>query len=195
VLTVGDDAIPRVWHLAPEGELKPGTELTPIELPFPKNGADAPPNEQNRKFHLLCGAFSWDGNFVAVGGRDADTGESIGWIWSLTPANVNPAAPQQSATIRGHGLGGIKSVAFLPNDDRVITGGDDGTARLWDWRKDSIADNAGQIVEADFLVSLVRKTEDFQRTTHRGAVNSVRVTPNGQIVTASADGTVLIWPK
>ena len=84
-------------------------------------------------------------------------------------------------------------MALLPKDDRLLTGGADGTARLWDWQKSAVDANNGKVVEADFLISLVRPNR--QLTTHRGPVTSVRVTCKGDIVTASSDGTILIWPK
>lgn len=188
VLTVGHDAHPRVWSFPPDGPPKSET----LELPKPAadNAAADQDNDSARDFDQLCGAFSWDGNFVAVGGRDASTGESIGWIWNLAPEVGKP--PRLHATVRGHGLGGINSVTFLPDDDRLLTGGTDGTARLWDWQKDAdLAENDPPLA-ADFLISLVRRGE---ATTHRGAVTSVRVTRTGNMVTASSDGTVLIWPK
>lgn len=190
VLTVGHDAHPRVWSFPPDGPPKSET----LELPKPPANnavADADKaDDSERDFDQLCGAFSWDGHYVAVGGRDASTGESIGWIWNLTPAPGKP--PRLHATVRGHGLGGINSVSFLPDDDRLLTGGTDGTARLWDWQKDAVLEETDPPIAADFLISLVRRDE---ATTHRGAVTSVRVTRTGNMVTASSDGTVLIWPK
>ena len=185
VLTVGHDARARVWEFPSNEDPKPTI------LEFPKNPAQAKPEEALQDIDQFCGAFSWDGQFVAVGGRDAETDESIGWIWNLTPVGGNK--PELYATIRGHGLGGINSVAFLPKNDRLLTGGADGTARLWDWQMSAVAANNGKVVEADFLISLVRPNK--QSTTHRGPVTSVRVTSAGNIVTASSDGTVLIWPK
>jgi len=35
------------------------------------------------------------------------------------------------ATLKGHS-GGLRSVAFSPDGTRVVTGSDDGTARIWD---------------------------------------------------------------
>ena len=195
VLTVGRDGRPRVWSFPPDG---PPTSLT-LEMFSPRADeavADADKvvakdaDESTHDFEQLGGAFSWHGNFVAVGGRDVASGESIGWVWNLVPAPGKP--PRLHATVRGHGLGGINSVAFLPNDDRLLTGGADGTARLWDWQKDAVLGDNDPPVAADFLISLARRDE---ATTHRGAVTSVRVTRTGNIVTASSDGTVLIWPK
>ncbi len=187
VLTVGHDSHPRVWSFPPDGPPKSET----LELPKPPaDNAVADADDSGRDFDQLCGAFSWDGNFVAVGGRDAGTGESIGWIWNLVPVPGKP--PRLHATVRGHGLGGINSVSFLPDDDRLLTGGTDGTARLWDWQKDAVLEENDPPLAADFLISLVRRDE---ATTHRGSVTSVRVTRTGNMVTASSDGTVLIWPK
>lgn len=193
VLTVGHDAMPRVWSFA-DGEAPKSLVLAIPKTLSTSTAADAeavPEDNSKRDFDQLCGAFSWDGQFVAVGGRDAESDESIGWIWNLTP--VGGKKPELCATIRGHGLGGINSVAFLPKDDRLLTGGADGTARLWDWQKSAVNDNDGKVVAADFLISLVRP--NLQSTTHRGPVTSVRVTDTGNIVTASSDGTILIWPK
>ncbi len=187
VLTVGNDAHPRIWSFSPDGPPKSET----LELPKPHaDNAVANADDSERDFDQLCGAFSWGGQFVAVCGRDASTGESIGWIWNLTPAVGK--SPQLHATVRGHGLGGINSVSFLPDDDRLLTGGTDGTARLWDWQKDAVLAETDPPLAADFLISLVRRGE---ATTHSGAVTSVRVTRTGNMVTASSDGTVLIWPK
>ena len=187
VLTVGHDAHPRVWNFPADAPPKSET----LELPKPRaDDGNAAAGDSERDFDQLCGAFSWDGQFVAVGGRDAVTSESIGWIWNLAPAAGKP--PRLHAIIRGHGLGGINSVSFLPDDDRLLTGGTDGTARLWDWQKDAELAETDPPLAADFLISLVRRDE---ATTHRGAVTSVRATRTGNMVTASSDGTVLIWPK
>ncbi|MCX7418896.1 MAG: protein kinase [Planctomycetia bacterium] len=181
ILTVGHDARPRVWTIKPDAE---PTSVT-LDLPMPANDQGA-----KKDYDQLCGTFSNDGRFVAIGGKEAGTQESVGWVWNLAPAPN--AAPQLHAEIRGHGLGGVNSVAFLPDDDRLLSGGSDGTARMWDWhREDQLA--AGEPpIAADFLISFVQLGE---ATTHRGAVTCVRVARDGTIVTASTDGRVIIWPR
>ena len=181
VLTVGHDARPRVWTI------KPGAEPTSVvlDLPMPANKDAA-----KRDLDQYCGAFSADGRFAAIGGKDAGTQESIGWVWNLAPAPG--AAPQLHAEVRGHGLGGVNSVAFLPNDDRLLTGGSDGTARLWDWQKDGKLAPGDAPFAADFLITFVQLGE---ATTHRGSVTCARVARDGTIVTASSDGRVIIWPR
>ncbi len=172
ILTVGHDARPRVWTFADDAAAP-----TSVELPM----------AEDRDFDQLCGAFSWDGQFVAVGGRDVSTQESLGWIWKLATDADQPAVLH--ATVRGHGLGGINAVAFHPLDDRLLTAGTDGTARLWDWQKNRKPGDEG-VLDAVYLLSLTRPGE---ATTHRGPVTSLRITPDGKIATASADGTALIW--
>ncbi len=181
ILTVGHDARPRVWTIKPDAE---PTSVT-LDVLMPMNNAAMKPD-----YDQFCGAFSNDGRFVAIGGKEAGTQESIGWVWNLSPAPN--AAPQLHAEIRGHGLGGVNSVAFLPDDDRLLTGGSDGTARLWDWHREETLAVGEPPIAADFLISFVQLGE---ATTHRGAVTCVRVARDGTIVTASTDGRVIIWPR
>ena len=181
VLTVGHDARPRVWTIKPDAE---PTSVT-LDLPMPMNNDAMKPD-----YDQLCGTFSNDGRFVAIGGKEAGTQESVGWVWNLAPAPN--AAPQLHAEVRGHGLGGVNSVAFLPDDDRLLSGGSDGTARLWDWHREETLAAGEPPIAADFLISFVQLGE---ATTHRGAVTCVRVARDGTIVTASTDGRVIIWPR
>jgi WD40 repeat protein len=68
----------------------------------------------------------------------------------------------------------ISSVAFSPDDKRIVTGSLNGTARLWD------AKTGGPISEP--LMG------------HTGSIESVAFSHNGKrVVTASADKTARLW--
>jgi WD40 repeat protein len=73
--------------------------------------------------------------------------------------------------LRGH-AGPVRSAAFDPNGRRVVTAGQDGTARVWD------AATGRQV--------LVLR--------HRGPVLQASFSPDGRLIlTASADGTARLW--
>jgi WD40 repeat protein len=72
----------------------------------------------------------------------------------------------------GH-TGSIYSVAFSPDGKYILTGSQDGTARLWD----------------------VQKGEEVRRfIVHKGGVSAVAFSPDGKlVVTGGNDGTVRLW--
>jgi len=75
-------------------------------------------------------------------------------------------------TLHGHS-GGVRSVAFSPDGQRIVTGSLDGTAKAWD------AASGKELVT-------------FKG--HRGGINSVAIAPDGQrIATGSKDTTVKVW--
>ena len=83
-----------------------------------------------------------------------------------------PKAHLALKTLRGH-LDAVTSVAFSPDGRRILTGSNDGTAKVW---------NAASGKE---LVTLKG---------HRGAVACAAFSPDGRrIATASTDGTAKVW--
>ncbi|NEP29603.1 MAG: hypothetical protein F6K49_49780, partial [Moorea sp. SIO3I6] len=67
----------------------------------------------------------------------------------------------------------VNSVAFSPDSQYIVSGGEDSTLRLWDKNGNSIG--------LPFLG-------------HKGSVISVAFSPNGQyIVSGGSDGTVRLW--
>jgi WD40 repeat protein len=79
---------------------------------------------------------------------------------------------QELKTLRGH-TGSILAVAYSPNDDRIVTGSADFTARVWD------------AASGRELLTL---------RGHTNVVRSVAFSPDGQrILTGGWDGTAMLW--
>jgi WD40 repeat protein len=90
------------------------------------------------------------------------TGPVLPWTFDAAPVRM----------FAGH-RGPAWDIAFLPDGQRVVSGGDDGTVRLWD--------------RAD---ARLRQTWSG----HTGAVFAVAATPDGrQILSGSGDRTLRLW--
>jgi WD40 repeat protein len=118
------------------------------------------------------------------------------------------------STLRGH-LEGVTSVAFSPDGQRIVTGSDDQTAKVWD------AANGKELLTLrghGSAIHSVAFSPDGQRIVtgsdggtaklsdaasgkelltipgHRSAIHSVTFSPDGQrIVTGSVDMTAKVW--
>ena len=115
-------------------------------------------------------AFSPDGTRIVSGGRD---GTVRLWMLEGEPA-AKPFRGHESGTdIGGRNPGGVSSVAFSPDGTRIVSGGLDGTVRLW-------------TLEGE------RAAEPFEG--HDGWVSSVAFSPDGtRIVSGGRDGTMRLW--
>ena len=87
------------------------------------------------------------------------------------------------AVLKGHAAA-VRSVAFSPKNDRIVTGSDDTFAKVWDPRLDLFA--AGTTYSARELLTLSR---------HERPVTSVAFSPDDGLIvmTASSDGDTILW--
>jgi WD40 repeat protein len=163
LLTGGKDGTARVWEAATGKEL--------LRLTGHKDAVNAV-------------AFSPDGARIATGSDDttarlwdATTGKellSLQLHASMVsePHGPNSAAVRGTSALRGH-TAPIYAVAFSPDGQRLLTGGADNTARLWDL---STGEEIG-ILQG-----------------HGGPVLSVAFSPDGQqLLTGSVDQAAKLW--
>jgi WD40 repeat protein len=79
-------------------------------------------------------AFSPDVHSLASGGVEGVR------LWSLYGAG----RPYQAEHLTGHD-GAVKSVAFAPDGSTLLSGSQDGTARLWDLATDTLAAHSSSV--------------------------------------------------
>lgn len=165
VLTASDDGQPRLWSI--------DKSTAPVVLPL---------KQLDDPWNCLCGGFSADGKWVAVGGLKTSSQESTGYVWSLTDANQ----PKQHCSIAGHGQGGISAMRFANDNSFLITGGSDGAVYQWDWLPDALSNDFAALN----VFTFARKGKN---EAHQGRITEIDTATDGRIVTASEDGTAVIW--
>ncbi len=196
VLTAGQDRTARLWETATGRPLGP-----PLRMQSP----------------LVVATFSPDGNTVLTCGQDG-TGQL--WERRASGASEEPSAdspPSLCWRTRGHALEhdrAILAAVFSPDGRLILTGSEDGKARLWDARSGKAlkvfahADRVGQVA---FLpggkVALTASHDGTARLwdvpsgkglggtmKHAGPILSLATSPDGKrVVTGSADGSARLW--
>jgi len=149
--------------------------------------------------------------------------DGTGRIWSLPPASDPNGRPKKAMklsetrtiVLAGH-KGPVRAVAVMPDGDAIITGGDDGTVRVWSAADGAprstlasghtgpilalaIAPDGGTVLtgSADTTARLLARSDGRVLRTlasHSGPVRSVAFSRRGdRLATADALGGVKIW--
>lgn len=150
--------------------------------------------------------FTPDGARLAVA---VQAGVAEGWatIWDVDTGD-------SLVTLRGHGAY-VRTAAFSPDGRRIVTTGDDRTARIWDAEEGSLlrvlSGHADSISAAAFspdgqrlatsgwdgvtkVWDIEAGQELFALAGHKDSIWSVAFSPDGnRILTASSDGTARVW--
>jgi hypothetical protein len=119
---------------------------------------------------VLCAAFSPDGRFVITGDQD-------------NTARIFTVEGQPLLNLTGH-TAAVAAVAMSEDNRRALTGSQDGTAKLWD--TGLAARGAEKIRGGQEILTL---------DAHAQELTAVAFSRDGRaILTASRDGTAIIWP-
>lgn len=144
----------------------------PEVVPEPRLSAIRKPVVKSRRRWLAATGFAILAGILLV------LSESMGWthlgsaVFSAAGREQDiPASVVLRATLSGN-LGPVSSADISPDGERVATGGDDGTLRLWDLQGQQLKQLDG----------------------HGNSVYALRFAPSGnQVITGNADGKVKLW--
>ena len=192
ILTSGDDGYARVFNINTSTEVgyADAEDASLEDAAFSPNGkliavagneGDAQiyfVGKQERKpvaFKQFGAAFNKDGSKVTSVAFDpsgtrvmtTDTGGYAEWFYATSPSHANIDQLEEPD------YNSLTTGAFSPSGGFILTGGDDGTARIWNLDSDQP------------FVSLAG---------HEGPINALAINKAGRIlITASVDGTARIW--
>ncbi len=144
--------------------------------------------------------------FLGQGRRVASASFAKIKIWE-------PSTTETSDTLRQNIS--VRSLAYSPNGKHILTGGNDGTLRLWNKETDQLIHSFKGHPETVFAVGFGKQgsfffsgsqdhsiklwnldSAELLRTLdgHQGSVNSIAVAPDGEhLISASSDNSLKIW--
>ena len=159
----------------------------------------------NPSVELSAVDISTDGQFIAVAGQFSGTEESIGWVLrtynmrtALAPESANENNGDQKRSelpsfsdhiecrFSGHAAGGIKALGFVAETPYLVSGGQDGSLILWNW-KNKLPGGTPVAYEA------YRFFTDEEVTAHLGPITSLTVSANSELTSAGEDGRITVW--
>jgi WD40 repeat protein len=192
IIAVGDDGVVRMWDAG---------NLNAV-------GAKRVSSEDGHSYRIFSAAFSADGSTFVTASGDADSTVQAWDTASFTPSG------QPLEVSPGWNL---HDVAFSPDATRIVTGGYDGSVRVWDLRtRSQLAQLSGDqnpvlsvafapkgewVVAANTVGALRMWSADTYQPVgapllgHHGWVNAVAVKPDGSaFVSGGTDGMLHLWP-
>jgi WD40 repeat protein len=138
----------------------------------------APPVSLESGGQVWCAAFSPGGTRFITGG------DGCAKIWSIKP-------PRLIQVLRGHGPLPVKTAAWCHYGSKILTGSDDGTARLWDWSK-----SESQWISIATLPYYARLPSQMQATIEEKNVHCTMVCwslHDKYAITAFSNSKVKVW--
>jgi len=160
----------------------------------------------NPSVELSAVDISTDGQFIGVAGQFSGTEESIGWVLRTAQFGKSEAAPQSTnndngvqkpsepplfsdhieCSFSGHAAGGIKALGFVAGTPYLVSGGQDGSLILWNW-KNKLPGATPVAYEA------YRFFTDEEVTAHLGPITSLTVSASNELTSAGEDGRITVW--
>jgi WD40 repeat protein len=192
VIAAGDDGVVRMWD---------ATTLRPL-------GAKDVSTGDGHLYRVFSAPFSPDGSTFVTASGDADSTVQLWDTATFTPKG------QPLEVSPGWNL---HDVTFSPDGSRIVTGGYDGSVRIWDLEarrqivrltgdQNPVLSVAyaptGKWIAAGNTVGTVRmwRADTYQPVGapllgHRGWVQAIAFKPDGSaFVSAGVDGTLHLWP-
>ena len=160
----------------------------------------------NPSVELSAVDISTDGQFIGVAGQFSGTEESIGWVLRTAQLGKSEAAPESAnndngaqkrsepalfsdhieCSFSGHAAGGIKALGFVAGTPYFVSGGQDGSLILWNW-KNKLPGATPVAYEA------YRFFTDEEVTAHLGPITSLTISANNELTSAGEDGRITVW--